>query len=265
MFGKQQRKKTRRTTRKVKKVSVPVKNAIVKAVRNNLGTEVKFASTWNGQMLSANEWGILYNSGITAVSNVSLLPEIPIGNQVGQRTGNRINPRRLEVDFWVTAANYSNSLDFVARFLILQSRNLRNATVVNTVAMNTLLDWGQTQGPFEGYTSHLSAPINKDEFFVLMDRKITMDKTLGVNPAITNAYASSAVGQSPNLIHHFKVVLKTPKVLHYDDGIATLPSGYAPFFNCGYAQPSRNGVDIPDTSITGLSVYFTSTLYYTDA
>lgn len=154
----------------------------------------------------------------------------------------------------------------VARLLILQSRNVKDPleVIAGNVAMNTLLDWGQAQGDFQGYTSHLSAPINKDEFTVLMDRKLTMDKTYGYNPALINAYSSSAQGQSQGLIHHFRVKLKAPKTLHYAQGTSSLPDGYAPFFNAGYAVPSRINADGVDALTTALFVYWTSTLYYTD-
>lgn len=258
------RNKTRKNAR-VAKVSKPVQQAIVKAVKRVNPGELKFASTWNGSMISADVWGVQYNSAMTGGSNVGLLPNIPQGDNNGERNGNRITPRRLVVDFWVTAANLDNNLDFIARLLILQSRNQKNQTLVTSVPLTTLLDWGQTQGGFVGYTSHLSAPINKDEFQVLMDRKVVIDKTYGQNPSSGNSYTSTAVGQSTNLIHHIRVSLKPPSVLHYANGVATLPEGYAPFFNCGYVQPSRQASDTPDTTISALQVYFTSTLYYTDA
>nr|WAE43150.1 MAG: capsid protein [Cressdnaviricota sp.] len=266
-YGKYTRKQPmgRRKKASTAKVSAPVQTAIVRAVRRANPQEVKFASSWNSQMAINERYGTLFNSGIGANNN-QLLPEIPQGVDVGQRTGDRINPKRLVVDFWVTAANLANNLDFVARLLVLQSRKVKDPLAVGALNMAALLDYGQGQKGFEGYTSDLSMPINKEEFTVISDRLITMDKTYGFNPAATNSYSSSAQGQSQGLIHHYRVIVKCPKVLHYNGSTTLFPDGFAPFFNCGYAQPSRaNGLDTPDTVVTALSVQWSSTLYYTDA
>lgn len=247
------------------KVSAPVQTAIVRAVRRANPQEVKFASSWNSQMVANAQYGVAFNSFVAADNN-NLIPEIPQGFGVGQRGGDKINPKRLVVDVWVTATNLANNLDFVARLFMLHSRKVKDPTLVGALNMNTLLDYGQGQKPFEGYTNDLSMPVNKQEFTIISDRLITMDKTYGFNPAVSNGYSSSAQGQSQGLIHHYRVTIKCPKVLHYNGDAAIYPDGFAPFFNCGYAQPSRvNNVDSPDLLITALQVQWSSTLYYTDA
>lgn len=252
---------------KHKPLSPTMQNAIAKVVRRANPEEVKFATSWNSQSATADTYGVWFNSTITGATNYNLVPTIPQGVSVGERSGNKISVKSMYVDFWVTTANLANNVDLVARLFILQSRNIKdpNEVIAGNVSMATMLDWGQAQGTFTGYTSHLSAPINKDEFNVLMDRKVTIDKTYGYNPALINAYSSSAQGQSQGLIHHFRVKVKTPKLLHYATNTATLPDGFAPFFNCGYCIPSRINADGVDNVVSALSVYWTSTIYYTDA
>jgi len=248
------------------KVSKPLKTAIARVLRSVHPVETKYVTCWNGQQSSNQQYGVSFNSGIGTGTNYKLIPEIIQGSNVGDRIGDKINPKRLVVDFWVTAANLANNLDFVARLLVLSSRSVKENASIGSISMNELLDYGQGQKPFDGYTNDLSMPINKQLFTVHSDRLVTMDKTYGFNPAFFNSYSSSAQGQSPNLIHHYRVVIKCPKTLHYDGTLAVYPSGFAPFFNCGYAQPSRsNGLDTPDTTVQALSVQWSSTLWYTDA
>jgi len=256
-----------RRTRRLPKVSSPLKLAITKAIRRAAPEEVKFATSWNSQSATADTYGVWFNSNITGATNYNLVPTIPQGVNVGERSGNKISVRSHVVDFWVTCANLANNIDMVARLFVLQSRNIKDPAevIAGNVDMSTMLDWGQAQGAFLGYTSHLSAPVNKEQFTVLMDRKLTMDKTYGYNPALINAYSSSAQGQSQGLIHHFRIKLKTPKTLHYASGLNNLPDGYAPFFNAGYCVPSRINADGVDNLTTALSIYWTSTIYYTDA
>lgn len=251
-------------------LSQPVKTAIVRAVRRANPEEVKFATLFNSQMASNNRFGLWFNGSMDNTSCYNLVPEIPQGVNIGQRIGNKISPRKLVIDFWVTAANLSNNLDFVARLLVLQSRKTKDAAAIaaaSTVNLGALLDYGQGEKPFEGYTSDLSLPINKEEFTVMMDRKLTLDKTYGYNPAAANVYSSSAQGQSQGIIRHIRVTLKCPATLHYALDANLYPDGWAPFFNAGYVVPARNNAagDSPDTIVTGLSVQWNSTLFYTDA
>ena len=248
-----------------KKVSAPVKQAIVRAVRRANAGEVKFASLWNGQSTSSTLYGIQFNAAIQTGTNYQLIPPVPTGPDVGQRLGNKISPKRLVCDFWVCNDNEGSSFNAIYRMFILESLNIRDTTQINTVDMSTLLDYGQAQGPFDGYTTTVSGPVNKDQFKVLMDKTYTMNKTAGVDPAITNTYIGGQVAPNTNQIRHVRVSLKCPKVLHYGTAAQVLPDGWAPFFNMGYCIPAYTSADGVDTTITRLRCAWRSTLYYTDA
>lgn len=249
---------------RAKKLTAPVKAAIARVVRKVRPTETKFATLWDGQQSVSTRYGVQFNAGIGTGSNYALIPEIPTGSDPGQRNGNKINPKRLVVDFWINATNYVSSVDMVARLFILECLNVRNTADINTAAvdLSTLLDYGQAQGPFGGYASELHGAVNRDQFKVLMDRKFKIQKTQGQGPCLANGFAGD--GYEPNNFHHYRISLKCPKVLHYRDAGQTLPDGWAPFFNAGYCIPSYTDVDGVDTLNTRLQVSWTSTLYYTD-
>lgn len=261
---KRSRRATRRRVPGKAMVSMPVKQEIARAVRR-VTPETKFVSLWNGATTSAQVFGIDFNGGIGTGTNYSLIPPIPQGWNVGERIGNKIAPTRLVVDFWVTATNYVSSCDMVARLFILESLNVRDPTQINTIDMDTLLDWGQTQGPFAGFTSSLSGRVNRDEFKVRYDKLLKIDKTAGQGPAVTNGYSGNVPSSTTNMIHHFRVSLKCPPVLHYPVGGSSLPDGWAPFFNAGYCLPSATTADGPDVTASRLRISYTSTLFYKDA
>jgi len=260
--------KVKRSTKgsKKPKISGPLKLAIARAVATP--KEVKFATSWNGQQASSDVYGLFFNAGINAATNFALLPQIAQGTNVGQRIGNKITPTRLVVDFWVNlSAQLDSSVELAAKLLILESKNIRDNTLVTTASLATLLDNGQSQGPFVGYPSNLSVGINTDEFKVHMNRILMLSKGTGVGPGFFNGYVGDMATQStPNSgITHFQVTLKTPAALTYQQAGNTWPDGYAPFFNCGYAICAQNAPSTPDIALERLQVMFKSTLYYTDA
>lgn len=264
-YGKYTRKQPmgRRKKASKAKVSVPVKNAIVRAVRQAHPTETKFATLWDGQQSVSNRYGVQFNATIGTGSNYALVPEIPLGTQVGERSGNKISPKKMVVDFWICATNYLSAVDLVARLFILESLNIKDTAQINTIDMSTLLDYGQAQGPFQGFASQLHGAVNRDQFKVHMDRTFKLQKGYGQGPNLVNAYLGNV--EQPTTFYHCRVTLKCPKVLHYRDGAATLPDGWAPFFNAGYCVPSMIDTDGVDVTNSRIQVSWTSTLYYTDA
>jgi len=264
--------KTSKTPRKQRKVmtmnlSAPVKTAISRAVRRANPEEVKSSTLWNGSSSVAQTYGIQFNASVENGTNYALIPPIPQGTQVGQRVGEKISPRRLVCDFWVTATNYMSSVDMIARLFVLESHKIKDPALINSAAvdMDVLLNYGQAQDQFVGYSSQLSAPINKDAFKVHMNKTLKLSKTYGQNPTLTNAYLGAQQGPNANVIHHVRVVVKCPKVLHYETGTDTLPTNWAPFFNAGYSVPAMVNADGVDLGNTRLCVAWSSTLYYTDA
>lgn len=249
------------------KVSKPLKLAIQRAVKASAPEEVKYITTWNGQSASADVWGIGYNAFMTGPTNEGIMPAISQGTGVGQRIGNKICPKRLTVDFWVNPANLTSSVDMIARMLILESKNIRDGAAATAITLGEVLNFGQTQGSFNGYTSHLKAPINTNLFKVHSDRLIKFNKAQGNGPTLSNAYVGDVVSPtSTNNMAHYRVNIKVPKTFTYKEAADVFPEGFCPFFNCGYAVlPSTNGTDTPDVTILRLQVQWSVTLYYTDA
>lgn len=261
------KKRAYRKKAKVPKVSAPLKLAIKRAVKAAAPEEVKYITTWNGQTASADVWGINYNSFMTGATNEGIMPAIAQGTGVGQRIGNKINPKRLTVDFWVCPANLTSSVDMIARMVILESKNIRDGAAATAVGLTEVLNFGQAQGSFNGYTSHLKAPLNTNLFKVHSDKLIKFNKAEGNGPTLSNAYTGNVVAPtSSNNLVHYRVNIKLPKTFTYKDAGDIFPEGFCPFFNCGYAVPQYiNGTDTPDTSILRLCVQWNVTFAYTDA
>lgn len=255
----------KRAAKKSAKVSKPLKRAIVKAIKSAAPQEVKFTTLWNGSSASPDVYGVPFNAAIGTGTNYAILPTIAQGTGVGQRLGNKINPRRLVVNVWVNPRNFASSADFVARVFCLESKNLKSALDINSVSMGTLLDYGQAQGPFDGYPPQLTAGVDRTQFKVYSDRLIKMNKAQGVGPTLTNLYNGVVVSPTQNTIHHYRFTIKCPKTLEYDGAVATSPVGFAPFLNAGYAILAQDAPDTPDITNLRLQVAWSSTLYFTDA
>lgn len=258
-------KKNRKGAKKSAKVSKPLKQAIVKAIKAAAPQETKFTTIWNGSSSTPDVYGIPFNASIGTGTNYAILPTIAQGAGVGQRLGNKINPKRLVVNVWVNPRNFQSSADFVARVFCLESKNLKSALQINSVDMTTLLDYGQAQGAFDGYPLQLTAGVDRSQFKVYSDKLIKMNKAQGVGPTLTNLYNGDVVAPTTNTIHHYRFTIKCPKVLEYDGALATSPVGFAPFLNAGYAILAQDSPDVPDLTLLRLQVAWSSTLYFTDA
>lgn len=257
--------KKRAYRKKTTTVSKPMKQAIVRAIKQAAPQEVKFTTIWNGSSSTPDVYGVPFNAAIGTGTNYAILPTIAQGDGVGQRIGNKINPKRLVVNVWVNPRNFGSSADFVARIFCLESKNFKSALDINTVSMSQLLDYGQTQGSFDGYPLQLTAGVDRTQFKVYSDKLIKMNKAQGVGPTLTNLYDGVVVAPTQNTLHHYRFTIKCPKVLEYDGALATSPVGFAPFLNAGYAILAQDAPDTPDITNLRLQVAWSATLYFTDA
>jgi len=214
------------------------------------------------QVVDAN-----FNSSISAASECyKILPDVSEGTDGHERIGNKIKPKYLVVKGKLHYSGVDQGTYFppnTARLLILTQKNVKcNAQISSTVDPALLLKDNvgtDAARPYNGTNFDNLAPINKELFNVLMDKKVKLraqiEKQLGNNNTVL------AYGNQKTIT--WSVKIKCPAELTFDDTNGNTPNNFAPFFCMG-------GVN--DDSTTGPWITTTpyhctvlSTLYFYDA
>jgi len=232
---------------------------LAKLVRRiaNRGVEVKHVGQ---NVIDAD-----FNSTITSASECyRILPDVTEGTDGHQRIGDKITPRYLIVKGKLhysqsVAGNYINPS--TARLFILTQRDIKLSTDVSSrVDIDHLLkdnigtDVGRRYngGPFDNL-----APVNKDQFKVLMDRKVKLraqiEKQLGDN--------NTVIGYASQKTYTFYCKIKCPATLYFGDGSGNTPNNFAPFFCMGGVNDDSSS---PWTLNTPYHVTVQSELYFVD-
>lgn len=196
----------------------------------------------------------LKNQGITvgATDTLQLLPQIANGVDDNQRIGNRINPRGLLINLAIEfrrdadPEEYPNGTTIYPRIMVLSQKSVSDWAPLSAggADVGKLLDHGQGEHGFDGTLQDYMSPINKDAFVVHKDIKTML---------CSNSVETGAV-----VMVSYKIWVKTPKQLTYNDG-QVYPKNFAPFMCIGFA---RSDNQLLAGSVLG--VHYTSTLYYED-
>ena len=182
-----------------------------------------------------------------------------------ERIGDKIRPKYLIVKGQI---QYDSSLvdtyipPSTVRVMILTQKNIKVGSDVQTRAdVSHLLKDNVGTDLGRAYTGSMFdnlAPINKDLFSVLMDRKFRMKsyiaKQLGNNNTVALAGTQTTV--------KFYKKIRCPKTLYFDDGNGDVPNNFAPFVCMGSVVDDNAGAW---TGSTPYRFVVQSELYFTDA
>lgn len=224
-----------RSNRKLATVSL-----VKKMIHRNM--ENKF----NGTSYAVEFNGVITSSG----DAYGLLPPISTGTSDNARIGNRITPRGLLVTCSVYCTSDQSTPPqtvLLPRIFVLKSKAISYQPNLTGWNYLKLLDHGQGEHAFDGTLMSYRSPVNTDAFTVVKDIKTQL--------------CMGSVEQNPNYIKHFKFWVPCPKVLEYNDG-DTFPQNFAPFLCLGFATGDGG---VPTDGYLGVSMDWTTTLYYEDA
>lgn len=236
--------------------------AVTKAVKKVLHREEEV------KHVGQNVVDAAFNYTISASSECyRLLPDVSVGTDGHQRIGDKIRPKYLIVKGhlqWDTLQDQNVKPPATVRIMILTQKNLKlSSDVASRVDVSHLLKDNIGTDVARPYTSTMFdnlAPINKDLFNVLMDRKIklrAMQYFAGVPPiTIPNNYT----GTQRTITFYKKI--KCPASLFFDDGNGNVPNNFAPFICMGAVSDDNSG---GFTLGAPLRLTVQSELYFTDS
>lgn len=207
-----------------------------------------------------------FNSQISGASECyNILPAVAEGTAGHNRLGDRIRPKYMIVKgklMYDTALAGTYLPPSTVRVMILTQKNLRVGSQVSTlVDTDHLLKDNIGTDVARAYTGtnfDNLAPINKDLFNVLMDRKFKMraqiEKQLGDN--------NTVLGYATQTTITFSKKIKCPAQLCFDDGNGNQANNFAPFVCLGSVVDDNSG---PWTASSPYRLVVQSELYFTDA
>jgi len=216
---------------------------------------------------------IYYNAGIGSNSEISpLLPPISQGTNSNQRVGDKVRPKRMRVDVVVTTnGTYNSSQLNLVRLFFLQDKSIGFslalkdilATQTGTPITTQLLDNGGSTSGFSGLPNQIMRRINRQRYTVFKDKILELISGTGQTPNNTNGYNGTQTFVSGQQCTRFSVIIPTPKVLKYSEGLDQYPSNFAPFLAVGYVQPDGNAS--PDFNLQRITVDWITHFDYEDA
>jgi len=238
-------------------MSQPARSAVAKVVKRvmNRNMETKFVGR---AIVDAD-----FNSSISSAAECyPVTPAVQLGDDDYQRTGDRIRPMWMTIRGKVMLSRaYLSALTVLpttVRLMVLNQRDLKtNAQVATNADFAHILKDNINVGvarPYAGGNYDNLAPINRDKFQVIADKKyrFTWDDQL-------NLAGQAAAGT--NKAFYFTIRVKVPKTMYFDDVNGANPTNFAPFLCCGCATDDNSGpYTLPPIHVTAQSI-----LYFKDA
>lgn len=247
--------------RRIRLLGKPIAKAVRRIAKRAVAsaTEVKHSGL---QVVNAG-----FNSTISGANECyNVLPPIAEGTAGNERSGDRVRPKYLVVkghlmyDTEVAGAG-SYIPPSTVRLLVLTQNNIKCANDLSRVDTNRLLKDNVGTDAGRAYTATMFdnlAPINKDLFKVIADKKIKMKaiiaKELGNNNTVTWA--------DTNRTYSFSIKIKCPAQLKFDDDNGNYANNFAPFLCMGSVLDDNSA---PWTASTPYRLTALSELYFTDA
>jgi len=282
-----QAKRTIRKSKKVAKLSTPMKNAIVKVVHGQQedkyvaiapgfgGGRVNPGAPWSGVAGSAmfSTPNILNNVGLSTV--YPCLPGVDQGVNLFTRLGNKITPKSLRIMFTITVnPAVACSEDLVCRLLCLSDKSIKDTTALVSSATQpgTPIESELLNNGDGSYVGFLGKPrdvlmrINRNRYTVHHDRLIKITKGEGDLSYTLNTYAGTQTFVSTGQSHQFSVRIPLPKTLTFAQDNFIYPTNSAPFWCMGVVQPSGDGTAGQVVALNNhVLVNYTSHFDYEDA
>jgi len=227
--------------------------ALVKAVAKKVVSDA-LEDKYQTRLLQTSGYPRLFDAGITSV--FPLMPVINQGTESNNRIGDRIRPKRMRVDFTVSA-NYdlSSSLVTNVRLMVLQDKSIKDTLALppstgvqpGTPISTELLQYATQVTGYTATPTDDTARVNYERYTVIKDIHREVLKGYGIGPnVISNGLIGDQTFVGSQITHKFSVVIPTPAVLRYSQQLDDYPTNFAPFFVLGYTNPGGFTGNTPD-------------------
>jgi len=256
------RRRPARKTKKVAKVSRPLKQAINKIVRGTQELKYVGRSLRNYSNSSLLSNFNQFSSAITGTGETySLIPYIVQGDNGHSREGNVVYPKKLRVHLNICASQTQTAnIDYMVYAFFLECPQVRDFANSSAFPITSLMDDGSgTMTTFDGTSATALYTINKKVFKVL---RVIKKRMIWNYPS-----ALSSTTQDPSQNHH-SISLDIPipvKKYTYADDNTFYPNNHAPFFCLGFIDNTKDGDTAPGGLTGKVSVQGRSELWFTDS
>lgn len=248
----------RRMKRRTAKLAAPVRKAVARVARRALHPETKHVS---GTIVDDD-----FNSSISTASECySIIPQVPLGDEDWQRSGNKISNAvcyiKGSIQYDSGKGDPKVLYPATVRLMVLEQKNQKDCgSIGSRTAVNSLLDPRIGQDDPIAYTGVFpsnQSPINTDMFKVYADRKYSFKWDY------TGNFGTAGAAAGTNKTINFTIKVRLPKVLTFDPSVssANQPTNSAPFLCLGYQYDTATP---PDWFDTPFRVRVLSTMYYKD-
>lgn len=250
--------------------------ALVKAVAKKVVAD-SLEDKYETRLMLSTGQPRYFDTPITAV--YPLLPEINQGVNSNERVGDKIRPKRMRVDFTITAVGESDSsLDVLVRLLVLEDKQIKGTLDLLPLAPSgtpptggqpgtpigtDLLQYGSQVQGYQGLLTDDMARVNTERYTVIKDIRRELIKGMGQSPTNANSFLGTQAFISGQQTYKVSVVIPTPAVLRYSKEMDGFPTNFAPFFVVGYVQP--DGLAAPTSLTQRIAVNYITHLDYEDA
>lgn len=242
------------------KLAPRVRKAVAKVAKAVLSKNVET------KHVGQNVINAAFNQTISSASEMyRVLPDVTEGTAGHQRDGDKIRPKYLIVKGHIQIDDsYKDTYlpPTTLRVMILTQRNIKSSADLSRADYAHLLKDNvgtDVARPYGGGIFDNLAPINKDLFTVLMDRKFKMREHMAAALGTTGVPISV---QGTQRTISFVKKIKCPSTLHFDDGNGNTPNNFAPFFCMGAVSDDNSGAISLSTPYRATVL---SELYFTDA
>lgn len=240
------------------KLAPRVRKAVAKVAKAVLNKSVET------KYVSQNVINAGFNQTISSASECyRVVPDVIEGTAGHQRDGDKIKPKYLIVKGHIQIDDSYLSTYLpptTLRVMLLTQRNLKCSADLSRIDYAHILKDNvgtDVARPYGGGIFDNLAPINKDLFTVLMDRKFKMREHM----ASQLGNANTVVVEGTQRTISFVKKIKCPATLHFDDSNGNTPNNFAPFFCMGAVSDDNSGAI---SLSTPYRVTVQSTLYFTD-
>lgn len=208
---------------------------------------------------------VSFNSGVSSPSDCyALMPTVTGGDKSNERIGDKIRPKALVVQGYITAnGDYQTSMLNSVRLWMLEDKGIRNWQNSGSLTVGQdLLDQGGQKVGYTGLPNQETIRTNKDRYKVFHDKVYTMAKGTGMTANVGGINGTQTFVSTQQYIK-FRVRIPTPAVLHYNDIASLYPTNFAPFICLGYSQPDFDAQ--PDSGVLKVNMTYSAHLDYEDS
>lgn len=203
-----------------KKVSLPIKNYVSRAISRNVETKCSMRQNIADQQTVTGA-GLNTSVGLGFVSGTSIIPAISQGTGEAERVGNKIKPTKLKLAITLRAQPVTavgSLTPFPATPFLCRVIVFRHRYATDDNSQIGILDTGNSMSNLGSTPDSWLQPYNKDEYIIAYSKQFLMQP---IQNQSTTPYSAENMVSNAKAFVMLKKNIKVPKSLIYTDNTST--------------------------------------------